>query len=498
MGIVKRQGIQSAIIIYAGFALGAINLLVLFPKYFTPEQIGLTRVLFDCSSIFVQLALMGVPSMMLKFFPYYNDNLSKKENDFLFLSLLISAIGFALFVIIMWVFEDKIKAIYAQRSPLFVDFFYLIYVFSFFILIYTVFETYARNNLKTVIGSFVREIGFRIYTSILILLFAFKFIDFPFFIKTYSSYYVVGILLIVFYLLWQKRFYIHTSISKVTKKFYKKIVTYGTFIYGGGLLLVIAGNIDVLFIAGIKGLESTAVFTIAAYIATIIQVPQRSTTGIIVPLLSKAWKDKNIELIDSLYKKTAINQMVLGIFLFLIIWVNVDSVFQLMPNGSIYQQGKYVILIMCLTKLIDMGTGVNSEILVTSSFWRFNFWAHVVLVALSIPTNYFLITKYGIIGSAYSNLIAFTIYNLMRFIFLLWKFNLQPFSYKTFFCIIIGVASYYIVSQIPYIENTYYSIAIKMISISVIYFISIILFKISDDIQVFYKRIKDGILLKKI
>src|SRR3989337_1905551 len=107
MGIVKRQGLQSSVIIYAGFLLGAVNLLVLFPKYFTPEQIGLTKILFDFSSVFVQLAMLGLPSIMLKFYPYYKDNLPKKENDFLFLSIILSLIGFIVFSFVVWMLENK-------------------------------------------------------------------------------------------------------------------------------------------------------------------------------------------------------------------------------------------------------------------------------------------------------------------------------------------------------------------------------------------------------
>jgi hypothetical protein len=37
MGVVRKQSILSGIFIYLGFAIGAVNILILFPKYFTPE-----------------------------------------------------------------------------------------------------------------------------------------------------------------------------------------------------------------------------------------------------------------------------------------------------------------------------------------------------------------------------------------------------------------------------------------------------------------------------
>jgi hypothetical protein len=55
------------------------------------------------------------------------------------------------------------------------------------------------------------------------------------------------------------------------------------------------------------------------------------------------------------------------------------------------------------------------------------------------------LTKYyfGVIGPAIANLISFTVYNAIRYFFLLKRFNLQPFTAKTVYTIILGIATYY-------------------------------------------------------
>jgi len=491
MGILKRQSIQSTIIIYLGFLLGAVNTLFLFPKYLTPEQFGLTRILFDFSSVFVQLAILGVPAVMFKFYPFYKDHLDKRENDTLFISLLIGTIGFIFYALLVYVFREEVTDKFIKTSPLFVDFFYIVYLFSFFILIYSIIETYARNNLESVIGNFVREIGFRFYATILILLFAWRVIDFTSFVNIYSIFHLWGIIMVIIFLVWRKKIHFNFSISKVTRRLYKKMMSYGSFIYGAGVLFILASNVDAILIAGIKGLESTAIFVIATYLATIIQVPQRSMAGIVIPILAKAWKDKDIGRIERIYKKTAINQMATSLLLFLIIWCNIDSVFELMPNGEQYQAGKYIVLFMCFAKIIDMSTGANSEILATSNFWKFNFITQVILVTIAIPSNYFLIKKFGIIGSAYSNLLAFSIYNLVRFIFLWWKFNLQPFSYKTLACLAIAIITYLAVYFLPVIDNIYLKIIIRTLTTSIIFLLLIFALNISEDINLFIRQLFD-------
>jgi Na+-driven multidrug efflux pump len=51
-------------------------------------------------------------------------------------------------------------------------------------------------------------------------------------------------------------------------------------------------------------------------------------------------------------------------------------------------------------------------------------------VFLSIPLNYYLINRFGLVGSAYANFIATFIYNLVRLLFILKLFKMQPYSFK--------------------------------------------------------------------
>ena len=46
-------------------------------------------------------------------------------------------------------------------------------------------------------------------------------------------------------------------------------------------------------------------------------------------------------------------------------------------------------------------------------------------------------------GPAIANLITFSIYNAIRYWFLIRKFNLQPFTVKTLYTIVLGLVSFY-------------------------------------------------------
>ena len=68
----------------------------------------------------------------------------------------------------------------------------------------------------------------------------------------------------------------------------------------------------------------------------------------------------------------------------------------------------------------------------------------MILLCITLPLNYIL-TKYyyGVMGPAIANLVTFSIYNTIRYLFLIKKFNLQPFTAKTLYTIILGIVSFY-------------------------------------------------------
>jgi hypothetical protein len=101
MGIVRKQSIISSIFTYFGFAIGAINILFLFPKYFTPEEIGLTRILLDISLLFATLCTLGAVPMIIKFFPFYQKFLPHNKNDLPLISFGLAIIGMISFGLIV-------------------------------------------------------------------------------------------------------------------------------------------------------------------------------------------------------------------------------------------------------------------------------------------------------------------------------------------------------------------------------------------------------------
>jgi hypothetical protein len=134
--------------------------------------------------------------------------------------------------------------------------------------------------------------------------------------------------------------------------------------------------------------------------------------------------------------------MAFSLFVFFCIWLNFDNGIQLLHINSDYLEAKWVFFILGIVAIIELGTGVNSQIIGTSTYWKFELWTSMLLTMMIIPLSYFLTVKYGILGPALANLISFSIYNFIRYVFLWKKFNMQPFTRKTFELIGIALLAY--------------------------------------------------------
>ncbi|MBC7890520.1 MAG: polysaccharide biosynthesis C-terminal domain-containing protein [Ferruginibacter sp.] len=448
MSQIRRQSIISSVMVYFGFALGFFNT-YLFTKEggFSKEEYGLTGIFIAVANLMFSLANLGMPSYIFKFYPYYNDNLDKRKNDILTWALLVALGGFCFVVIGGIYFKDLIIYKFGKNSPEFVKYYYWIFPFGLGLTLYSILESYAWQLKKSIFTNFLREVQFRAFTTILIV---FTFIgllgEFDLFIKIYSFTYLAIALILLVYLLSKGYIHLTFKVSVVTKKYSKKILTLIKFIYGGTLVYAIAGVFDTILLASVStnGLIAVAIYSLAQNMASLIQAPQRGIISSSIAALAQAWKDKDHNRIKRIYKQSSINQLIFSVGMFALIWLNFsDGIFTFHLQSG-YLDARWVFFFIGLMRIVDMGTGVNSQIIATSTLWKFEFFTGIILLILTLPLNYIL-TKYyfDIVGPAIANLITFSVYNAIRFWYLQKKFNMQPFTKETLYTIILGITAFY-------------------------------------------------------
>lgn len=446
MSNIRRQSIISSILIYVGFAFGALNT-YLFTREggpFTKEEYGLTGVFMAIGSIMMSLAALGMPAFINKFFPYYKDHLPKNKNDQATLALLVSFIGFLLVAAGGFFLKDVIGKTFSN-SPQVVIYYYWIFPFGLGLTIFSVLEVLAWHHHKSILSNYFKEVQFRVFVTLLFVLTSMGLIkNFDAFIKVYSFLYLFLAVMLFIYLYSTGKISFTFSISKVTRRFIKKIIILCSFIWGGTLIYTLAAAADTIIIALIfpNGAGMAGLFTFAQYLTSIIQAPQRSIVAASVAHLSQAWKDKDYGKLNRIYQRSSINQLIFSVGMFCLIWLNYNDAIDSFKLQAEYKMVLNVFLFMGLMRIIDMGTGVSGQIISTSTYWRFDFITGLMLLVTMLPLNWVLTKELGLIGPAVANLISFFIYNLMRYLFLLKKFNMQPFTIRSLFAILLAAACY--------------------------------------------------------
>ena len=265
MSQIRKQSIISTVFVYGGFIIGFVNtyLFTRSGSLFTPSQYGLTNIFIAVGNLMFAFANMGMMGAISKFYPYYEDNLEKKKNDLITWALMVNVVGFVRVVFAGILFKDLVIRKFGEHSPEFVQYYFWVFPFGFSITIYSLLEAFTYNIRKSIVTNFLREVMFRVLTSILILCFSFRLIhSFDTLIKLYSFSYGVIAIMLAGYLVYKKELYLVAGISRVTKKFYKKILSLATLIYLYGIIFMIAQFIDAIIIMSLKGMAALGIFSL--------------------------------------------------------------------------------------------------------------------------------------------------------------------------------------------------------------------------------------------
>jgi O-antigen/teichoic acid export membrane protein len=494
MSQIRKQSIISTIFVYAGFFIGFINTYLFTRKGspFDAAQYGLTGIFIAVGGLMFAFANMGMISVSYKFYPYYNDNLPKKKNDLLTWALVTSLIGFCFVVVAGVIFKDLVVKKFGENSPSFVQYYFWIFPFGLSLLVYSMLEIFAWNIHKSMFTIFLREVFFRLLTTALIFLLSFNLIkSFDTFIKLYAITYGIVALVLFMYLIWKKEFFLTFSVSRITKKFYKKIISFASLVYVGGAVLMIAQYIDGIVIMSVLGTAPFGFYLLGFNVAGLVQAPQRGAIAASIPTLSQAWKDKNYNKILLIYQRSGINLLIASLGIFFIVWLNYKDAVITFGLKHDYLKSQSIFFFLGMARIIDLGTGVNAQIIGTSTFWRFDLFSGIILFLLITPLSYILVKHFGLVGAGYSFVISFTIYNLIRIIFLQRKFKMHPFSFKTLYAIVISILCFWACYYTFINLHGFFAMVVKSIVFISLYGGAIVYFDLSPDVLPVWESIKN-------
>ena len=296
MGIIARQSIKGTIVTYMGVAVGFLTTFFVLTRFLSAEEIGLARVLVDASSLFIGLAQLGTNTSIIRFYPYFKDA-DTRDHGFFFYTLVVPLFGFLLFALVYWACHIPLGNWFGDKSPLFMDYYYMVLPLAFFMLYQTIFETNANVLMRIVVPRAVRELVVRIGMLALYLLYAFRILSMDGFVIGLCLNYAIAAFINLAYLFAVGHISLRPdwTFLRNNPSLVRNYLLYTGFLFISALAGVLAPTLSSFFITAKMGLDSTGVYAIATYIAVIISIPYRSVTAIASPQLAHAIKEHNRE-----------------------------------------------------------------------------------------------------------------------------------------------------------------------------------------------------------
>ncbi len=489
MGIVQRQSIKHSIITYTSVVLGMVNVLFIYTNFLTTEELGLYSFLVATASLFLPFVVLGMSLTTTKFFPVFK-NKENGNNGLLFITLSIPLLGYFLFILLSYYNYDKIIRLY-ENNPnfgLFQEYFPYIFIFLFILLLNTLLTNYISNFKRIVIPNVLNYLWIKIGIPISAILYGIGFLNFSGFVHSCVITYTISLIGLISYLCYLGELNIKPNLKFIREKnLGKEMATYSFYGILSGVGFALATQIDIYMTGTLLDLDKTGVYRIAMLIGGVVGIPANSLLAILIPLVSEKWNNNDLKEINILYKKSSIISVLIGLFIFILIWASINELFKIIPNGEDYQLGKNAILILGLAKLLDASTSINSPIINYSKYYRFNVFMVLLLAFMNVFFNILFIEVFGLglVGVATATFSSLAIYNITKTLFIWMKYKMQPFSLGTIKAIFIALFCYLVSCIIPVTDFPVLNLIVKSLFISIIFVFLTIKMKVSLDINDF-------------
>lgn len=491
MGIVFRQSIKTTIVTLTGAVLGAVIWWV-STRTLAKNELGLVTNITLAGAIVQLLVILGTANLVLVYTQRYKVE-DERRKTLLTLAVLTSIAGTFLFSILFFAFKQYILKLYSPEDQVLIDkYYYLLPVLVFFWGLLTIFDHYLISQVKVSIPAFSREVILRLLNLSLLGLVFFGVINFKQYIISNVLLYAVPMLILLVVASRTKGFGFSTNFRLFSKSDYKEMFHFSWYHLLVGASLTLLGFIDTLMLGPLdsNGIGAAAVYGIATFVASVINMPYRAMASSSTPIINQAYIDKDFDKIRDLFSRAGINILIAAVGMFLVIGLNLDNAVAILPAG--YEAIKPIALILMLGKLIDMATGLNNELISISSHYKFNFRAGIFLLVMVFSLDRIFIPQYGVIGAAWVATFSLAVFNIMKMIFLYRKMRLYPFTNKTWLILVAAGIAGAVGYLLPYIWNPIADTVVRSMIILVTYCLALIWLKPSQDLAEFLLHIRQN------
>lgn len=455
--------------------IGYLNKGVLFVYFLSTEEIGLINLILTIGVLFAQFSNLGVSYTIWRFFPFFK-NKQTSNNGFIQFTLILNIVGVFIFTLLLILFKDLINDNYI-KSPLFEANYFWIIPLGIFYSFFLTLDSILRAIHKNVVSIFAMDFLLRIMQLLVTLLFGFSIINFSYFVALSSICFVFPTVLVLIQLLRNKQFFWRFSQIDIAKRFRKILYNYTFYNYINFIGITVVLSLDTVMIASYIGLSKTGVYTTMIFLLSGVLIPYKTLQRFCQPMVAEYWKNKELNKLEKLYERVSSISLIFGFIIFIVSWTLKNKALEFLPSQ--FDEFMILLLIVLIGRIIDMYSGLNGLILLSSKKYKIDIIFTLFLLVVTVLLNSVLIPKYGVIGAAIATSVALILYNFSRLIYVLIIFKIHPFKKSQFYILMFFSASFIISTTFLSGINVWLNTIISLC----LFLLPIILFKLNSDIN---------------
>ncbi len=487
-----KESILGTIVTYIGVGIGFLTTFFILAKFLTPEEIGLTRLLPELATQLSGLGMLGMTYSISRYFPFFKDSPSNPyraedgpNHGFLYYVLVVGGIGALTMVLLYVLARDPLTALYSKNSPLLSDFYYAIIPLTLFTMGWTIFELYTYQLLRVAVPKGIKEVLLRLLQLAVYLLYAFGYIDFPTMVWGFIGSFGVCMLVSGVYLGRITPLSLRHNPSYVSLEMRRGFYRYTALYTLTSVGITLAGRMDLFMVAFLDrgGLSSAGVYTMAFYMVSIIEIPMRAILSIASPKIADAAKEQDQQRVGDIYKLVAFYQLLAGLLIFIMIWVNIDNIFGIMPNGEQFEQGKWVFFYLGLAKLVELTLTCSHTVVSTSRYYHWNIYYTCCVLVMSFLSTIFLIPALGTMGAAIAMLLTNVVSYGLQQLLLSVKMRVHPFSRRMLLLIPLTLLAWGADSLLPRVSSVWVDLFLRSAVVGVVLLVLLLLMRITPELM---------------
>ena len=500
MGVVFRQSVKTSLVTITGAALGAFTIWLSTRFIADKQQFGFTKNFTTQALTLAQIFTLGLNSTMYMYLHKYVADIRKRK------VLLSLTLGIPLVITLLsciFYFFFRAQFIYhfqpADR-PFMARYFNWLPLYTLLFMYMAFFELYLGSQTKVAVSAFIREVVLRVLNIIIIMLFAFGYIDFHSLVIGSVLIYFVPIVVLLTLCFKTPHFGFSFRFNVFTRSEYKDMshFTWYHFLMSFSVILMASLGQLSLPLYDHKGLTSVAGYSVALFIISFLQIPSKAFLSSSYSMLTTAVTENNMDKARDIFSRASLNILIPTVAVAILICCNLHNAVDVIGNNKNYSEVTGIFLVLLIGTFVDISTGMNDQVLSVTNYYKFNFYVSVVVTIMLFIMLRFLIPVYGVYGAAWSTTAALILFNVCKYLFIWKKLNMQPYSSGSFRVMLAGLPALAAGYFFPFLFNparhiyvhTFIDSALRSTIIVIVYIIMLVWLKPSKDLETYIASLK--------